>query len=64
MTTLKNIVEALNALDEIIDMTAKVGPWTVKIWDYNGEREVKFTRDVQKPTEVEMKKVREEAGDD
>lgn len=46
MTTLKNIIEGLDTLDNISDMTAKVGPWTVRIWDYKGEREVKFTRDI------------------
>lgn len=51
MVTLRNIVEALSALDDISDMTAKVGPWTIRIWNYNGEREIKFTRYIPDPTE-------------
>ena len=64
MVTLRNIVEALSTLDDISDMTAKVGPWTVKVWEYRDERKIDFVRKIQRPTEAEMKEMRETVGDD
>lgn len=51
MTTLKNIVEALSTLDDISDMTAKVGPWTVKVWEYRDERKIEFVRKIREEQE-------------
>lgn len=51
MTTLRNIVEALSTLDDISDMTAKVGPWTVKVWEYRDERKIEFVREIREEQE-------------
>lgn len=51
MVTLRNIVEALSTLDDISDMTAKVGPWTVKVWEYRDERKIEFVREIREEQE-------------
>ena len=40
----EEFVKALNQLDEIKGMTARVGEWTIKISKYGGKRSVEFTR--------------------
>lgn len=50
MTTLKNIVEALNTLDEIDRMEARVGGWNISIWISGGMRRVDFEKSAV-PTE-------------
>lgn len=64
MTTLKNIIEGLDTLDAIENMDAKIDRWSIEIIEWSGERRITFRRDIQKPTEEEMKEMRETVGDD
>lgn len=49
----EEIVRALNQLDEIKSMTARVFGWTIKISKYGGKRSIEFTRPLVKEEEEE-----------
>lgn len=40
----EEFLKALNQLDEVKSMTARVGEWTIKISKYGGKRSIEFTR--------------------
>lgn len=49
----EEFVKALNQLDEIKDMTARVGEWTINIVAYGGKRSIEFTRPLTNEEEEE-----------
>ena len=49
----EEFVKALNQLDEIKSMTARVGEWNIKISKYGGKRSIEFTRPLAKEEEEE-----------
>lgn len=49
----EEFVKALNQLDAIESMTAKIGEWTIDISKYGGKRSIEFTRPLAKEEEEE-----------
>lgn len=49
----EEFVKALNQLDEIESMTARVGEWTIDISKYGGKRSIEFARPLAKEEEKE-----------
>ena len=49
----EEFVKVLNQLDEIENMTAKAGEWTIVISLYGGKRSIEFTRPLVKEEEEE-----------
>ena len=49
----EEFVKALNQLDEIESMTARIFGWTIEISKYGGKRSIEFTRPLAKEEEEE-----------
>lgn len=47
MSNIRAIVELLADFDCIDRMEARIGPWTVSIGEWNGKKEVTFTKDIE-----------------
>lgn len=67
MSNIRAIVELLADFDCIDRMEARIGPWTVSIGEWNGKKEVTFTKDIEEeplpipepmPIDVEVRKER------
>lgn len=69
MNTMRAIIELLNDFDCVGSMEARIGPWSVSIGEWNGKKEVTFTKDVEEeplpiPEPLPIDEIRKECGDD
>lgn len=53
MTALRSIIEGLNTLKGIHDMTATIMGWEISIWTYDGTWNIKFEKKIQPEEEHE-----------
>ncbi len=53
MNALINIVNNLNLLKGIHDMSATIMGWKISIWTYDGEQNIKFEKKIQQEEEHE-----------